>query len=325
MNKRVKNYITADLAKKKIARYKYWSVKDENGITIASSDENNPDGKSFGEVLDKIIGDNVDAEVQVKYGMNEQSSRNNPPYFVKINEEIEWVEPADDDETVKINGVPHKVDKHGNVNINLTTQSNQPKVEHAEPVSTIRDELELQLKGLRQEYEVKEERLKLDLQNSMMEQSLKFKEMLLAERESRVAEREQAISQAEEELAEKQGEIRENLKGYLKEIPSALGGILKDLIRESREKKDKSLGEGRKEKKARKRSEVKFSIRNDEPENPEEEVEETEEPEEDFEQMVEDEIGKYEQEETAGTEQEATGDKMDNEQPNTDNDADIQH
>ena len=62
-----------DLAKKKVARYQYWTIKDENGITICSSDDNNPDNKSFAEVLDKIMVDKVDVEVQVKYGTSEQT------------------------------------------------------------------------------------------------------------------------------------------------------------------------------------------------------------------------------------------------------------
>ena len=78
--KRVKNYITTDLAKKKIARYKFWSIKDENGITITSSDDDK-ETRSFSDILDKIISDNVDAEVQVKFGTNEQSSRQNNPLF----------------------------------------------------------------------------------------------------------------------------------------------------------------------------------------------------------------------------------------------------
>jgi len=128
--KRTKNYIDTELAKKKVSRYKYWSVKDENGITISSSDEESEDNHNFSELLDRIIADNVDAEIQVKYGTNEASSRNNPPFFIKINESIEWVEPIE--ETVNINGQEHKVDKNGNVNINLSTpevvQSEYPNV-----------------------------------------------------------------------------------------------------------------------------------------------------------------------------------------------------
>ena len=109
--KKVKNYIAPDLAKKKLARYQFWSVKDENGIMICSVNENNPDGKTFSEVLDKIIEDNVDAEVQIKYGTNEQSARQNPPFFIKINEDIEWLDP-EPEENITLNGVPHKVDKN---------------------------------------------------------------------------------------------------------------------------------------------------------------------------------------------------------------------
>ncbi len=67
--KKVKTYIDPDLAKKKIARYKYWSVKDETGVTICTSDENNPDNKSFADILKQVNKDNIDAEIQVRYGM----------------------------------------------------------------------------------------------------------------------------------------------------------------------------------------------------------------------------------------------------------------
>ena len=133
--KKVKNYIDSELAKKKVARYRYWSIKDEQGITISTSEE---EGKSFSEVLDKIVSDNVDAEVQIKYGTNEQSSRNNPPLFIQINEKIEWVEP--EEEVVKINGVPHKPDRNGNVNI----QFPEIKTEKAEYIGTFKQEVEMQ-------------------------------------------------------------------------------------------------------------------------------------------------------------------------------------
>jgi len=302
--KRVKNYIDADLAKKKLARYKYWSIKDENGITIHSVDDNNPDNKAFAEVLDKIIADNVDAEIQIKYGTNEQSARQNPPFFIKVNEAIEWIEPEPED-TVNINGVSHKVDKNGNVNINLTTPqpAKEPEIHQAIPYTTFRDEMDVQLKGLRNEYELKEEKMKVELQNRMMEQTLKFKEMLLAERESRVAEREQVVGQAEYVIDERQNEINGDVKTYLKGVPSALGGLLKDFIKDSAKPK----GLGRAEKKPKKRNEVKFSFAEQET------TEETpEEVEQDLEQEVEAEIERQiqaeqeEQTEDQGTEQEAT-------------------
>jgi hypothetical protein len=274
--KKVKNYIEADLAKRKIARYKYWSIKDENGITIVASDDN-PDGQSFGDFLDKIIGDNVDAEVQVKYGTNEQSSRQNPPFFILINQDIEWIDPEQDD-SVRINGIPHKVDKNGNVNINLTTpeQVQTPVIEPAN-IDTFRQEMEIQLSGLKKEYELKEEKWQIDMTNKLMEQTLKFKEMMLAERESRIVEREAIISQKESELTDKEAEIKEDVKGYLNQVPSVLGGLIKDWVKGSVQKKS-ALGkaEPKPGSKEPKRTAVQFEI-DEEGEPPEIDIKEFEE------------------------------------------------
>ena len=293
--KRVKNYIDTELAKKKLARYKYWSVKDENGITIQSVDDNNTDDKTFAEVLDKIIADNVDAEVQIKYGTNEQSARQNPPFFIRVNEQIEWIEPEPDD-MVKINGVPHPIDKNGNVNINLTTRQ-EPIAEQAEIITT-KDELEIRLDGLRRENELKQEGLVQDMHNKLAEQSLKFKEMLLAEKETRLNEREQAVVVAEQSLGEQQREIQSDLKGYLREVPSAIGGLVKDWIRDTRTKKEKGLGgtEKDEEKKPRKRNKVKFSVDGEPDSNPTPEPEQ--EPEEStLEKEIEEEIAMYAEQE----------------------------
>ena len=259
--KKVKNYIQSELAKKKITRYKYWSIKDENGITIVSS-EDEGEGQSFGDLLNRIIADNVDAEIQVKYGTNEQSSRQNPPLFIRINEEIEWVDPiTDEPDTVTLNGVPHPVDKNGNVNINLATPTaEQPKIETAN-VDYFRQEMEMQLNGLRQESALKEEKMKVDLQNKLFEQTLTFKDMMLKDREARILEREQALAAQEALMENKQNEIQSDLKGYLKQVPSVLGGIIKEFIKNDSktigniEKEDKK---GEKEPKTRKK--VNFSI-----------------------------------------------------------------
>jgi hypothetical protein len=291
--KRVKNYIEAELAKKKISRYRYWSIKDENGITIISSDDN-AEGRSFGDNLDKIIGDNVDAEVQVKYGTNEQSSRQNPPFFIRVNQEIEWIEPEEDEE-VKINGVPHKVDKNGNVNINLTTpKMEKVEVENAIPIDTFRMEMDAQLQGLRKEYELKEEKWQLDMHNKLSEQNLKFKEMLLQERESRLAEREQALAIQEAELEEKQKEITEDVKGYVKQIPSALGGFIKEWVKDGAKRKENLSGT--KKEKERKRNKVEYTIEEEEAE--EEEYYDENQIEMDFEEQQEEESGKQTTEET---------------------------
>lgn len=239
--KKVKNYIAPELAKKKLARYKYWSLKDENGITVCSSEENNPDNKGFAEVLDQIIEDNVDAEVQVKFGTSEQSSRQNIPFFIKINDEIEWVEPEEPDQ-IKINGVPHRTDKNGNVNIQLSAmqeQEQRPRVEQAEQI-TWRDEMEIQLNGIKQESQIKEERLLMEMQNKLQEQHLKFQEMLLFDREARISEREQALAEAEALIEERKKEIREDVSAYVKEIPNALGGLVKSFIKSGGNKE--SLG-----------------------------------------------------------------------------------
>ncbi len=264
--KKIKNYIAPDLAKKKIARYKYWNIKDESGISITSS-EDSTDGRSFGEVLDGIIADNVDAEVQVKFGTNEQSSRQNAPIFIRINETIEWVEP-EEEETIKINGVPHKLDKNGNVNINLSTpQVETPTIETHSDV--IRQEMELQLEGLRKEGELKEQRFQSELHNKLAEQTLKFKEMMLSDRETRIAEREQEILAKEAVLEEKEAEMSDQLKGYVKLIPSTLGGVLADWLK-SKPLAGKSSGLSGNETKAKSdaksKNPVEFSIQKDDPE-----------------------------------------------------------
>jgi hypothetical protein len=259
--KKVKNYIQSDLAKKKITRYKYWSIKDENGITIVSS-EDEGEGQSFGDLLNRIIADNVDAEIQVKYGTNEQSSRQNPPLFIRINEEIEWVDPiTDEPDTVTLNGVSHPVDKNGNVNINLATPTaEQPKIENAN-VDYFRQEMEMQLNGLRQESALKEEKMKIDLQNKLFEQTLTFKEMMLKDREAKILEREQALAAQEVLMESKQNDIQTDLKGYLKQVPNVLGGLIKEFIKKDPkpigniEKEDKTN-----EKRSKKRKKVNFSI-----------------------------------------------------------------
>ncbi|PHQ85483.1 MAG: hypothetical protein COB65_02940 [Thalassobium sp.] len=256
--KKVKNYIEPELAKKKIARYKYWSIKDEGGITICTSDENNPDNKSFAEVLNKIVKDNVDAEVQIRYGTSDQSSRQNPPLFIKINEKIEWVEPEED--SVSINGTPHRVDKNGNVNINLTSPDNKESgAEKAIPIDTFRQEIDLRLEGIQREHQLKEEKWAIDMQNKLMEQTLKFREMMLAERESRLLEREQSVAHQENNINRKKQEIQSDVASYLKQVPSALGAIIKEF---ATSKKD-GLGKS-KEKPKRERQAAEFTIEEDE-------------------------------------------------------------
>lgn len=263
--KKVKNYILSELAKKKIERYKYWCIKDENGISICSSEDNNPENKSFGEYLDKIILDNVDVEVQIKYGTNEQSSRQNPPFFIKINDSIEWVDP-EQDESVTINGVPHKVDKNGHVNINLTQPSpavpiqkiEEPKVE-TDYMGIFRQEMDMQLSGIRKEYELKEEKWKVDMGNQLMEQNIKFREMMLSERENRLSEKEQYLTQQEAQLDEKEKDIQDGVKSYMRQIPNALGSLVKEFIKGS-DDKEESLGSTEKaeQKPPRKRNPVRF-------------------------------------------------------------------
>lgn len=277
--RKVKNYIESDLAKRKITRYKYWSIKDENGITIVSSDDN-PEGKSFSELLDKIISDNVDVEVQVKYGTNEQSSRQNPPMFIRINQDIEWIDPVEEEpEEVRINGVAHKVDKNGNVNINLATpiqSESEPKVETAN-IDYFRQEMEMQLSGIRREHELKEEKMKVDLQNKLFEQTLTFKEMMLKDREAKILEKEQALAAQEALYEQRKQEIQSDLKGYLKQVPTVLGGLVKEFILK---KDDLPVGEAKTEEpkteKSKPRRKVNFTIE-EEPANSKIEEVETEE------------------------------------------------
>ncbi|UZO79744.1 hypothetical protein NBT05_12375 [Aquimarina sp. ERC-38] len=263
--KKVKNYIPTDLAKKKVTRYKYWCIKDETGIIITSSEDENQE-LSFSEILDKIIADNVDAEVQVKFGTSEQNSRLNAPLFIRINEEIEWVEPEEDEE-VKVNGIPHKVDKNGNVNINFQP----PKVETpiVENTSdTIRQEMEIQLEGLRKENELKEQRYQSDLHNKLAEQTLKFKELMLNERESRLRERESAIAEQEARLEERSFEMQDTLKGYARHVPGVLGSLIKEYVG-VKNGKASSLGDTNKKKKIKPpitRNKVNFSFVEEEPE-----------------------------------------------------------
>ncbi len=256
--KKVKNYIEADLAKRKIARYDYWSVKDDRGAIMRTSDG----GQEFGSLLDSIIADNVDSEVSVKYGNNEQASRQNPPLFIRVNESIEWVEPEPDD-TVTINGVPHKVDKQGNVNINFTGPNNEePRVEPAS-VDLFRQEMEMQLSGIRREHELKEEKMALEMQNKLLEQTLKFKEMMVGEREARVAEREREIARQEAFIEERETEVRDDVRGYVRQLPSALGGLIKDLLKDPDRKGTGLAGTGNR---APVRSRAVFEIVDDEEE-----------------------------------------------------------
>ncbi len=278
--KKVKNYVDQELAKKKVARYKYWSIKDETGVTITSS-EDAQDGRSFADLLDKIIGDNVDAEIQVKFGTNEQSSRQNTPIFIRINETIEWIEP-EEDETIKINGVPHKLDKTGNVNINLQPPNVEtPTIEM--PNDGFRQEFEMQLEGLRKENELIQQRSQQELHNRLAEQTLKFKEMMLEERESRIREREESLTQQESIFEEKQREMKDTIKGYAKHVPSVLGGLVKDWLKPSKVSiVESSLGETKKPRKER--TPVSFEIEDQEPQT--EIIEHSESIENDFDTSI---------------------------------------
>lgn len=252
--KKTKSYIQPDLAKKKIARYKYWLIKDESGITITSSNDEN-ETRSFAEILDAIIADNVDAEIQVRFGTSDSSSRQNTPIFIRINEAIEWVEPAED-ETVNINGVPHKVDKNGNVNINFTTPKNDDTIHEANPVDSFRHEMEVQLEGLRQENKLQAERFQQEMHNKLHEQTLQFKGLMLDDREARIKEREEALAIKEQELQEKENEMTDDVKGYIKHIPSALGGLVKGWLKDTGTKQ--ALGQTKQEKPIR--NKVEFEI-----------------------------------------------------------------
>ncbi len=255
--KQVKNYLDPDVAKRKIARFQFWSIKDESGVIICSATQNNPGKKSFDEMLEQIVEEDIDAEVQIRYGSNEQSSRNNPPFFIKINDNIEWINP-EPDEKVTVNGIPQKPNRNSNVNINLST----PKAEQPETPDW-RNEMEIQLKGLRQEYELKNEQTRLEMQNKILEQTMQFKNMLLEQKENELRQREAGLDEREAELEERITEIQDNLKGYFKEIPSALAGLFRDFIKKDGEKENGlggTSGEPKNEG-AKKRTPVEFRIK----------------------------------------------------------------
>jgi len=263
--KKVKNYIDAELAKKKIARYKYWSIKDENGITICSCDDNNDERVAFCDMLDKIILDNVDAEVQVKYGTSEQSSRHNPPFFIHINDTIEWIDPEPDD-TVTINGVAHKVDRNGNVNINLAApEVVAPQVlDPTFQIDTFRQEMDVQLQGIRREYELKEDKWNMNMQNKLMEQTIKFREMMLSERETRIAEKEQVLSSQQTQYDEREEEVQDDVRAYLRQVPTVLGGLIKELL--VTQKENPLAGAKKPKREPVKRNKAKFSFEKEEQE-----------------------------------------------------------
>lgn len=293
--KQVKKYLAPDVAKRKVSRFPFWAIKDENGVVICSASQNNPEKKSFDEILEQIIDEGIDAEIQVRYGSNEQSSRNNPPFFVKVNDEIEWVNPTQD-EKVNLNGLPQKTDKNGNVNINLST----PSQEHPTSPPNWRDEMDFQLKGLRQEYELKNEQTKLEMQNKILEQTIQFKNMLLEQKENELKQREEDLDEREAEIEDRISEIQDNLKGYFKEIPSALAGLFRDFIKKD---SDNETGlSGTEDEPKKKRTPVKFRIRKEE---------EQEEYEDEYEDEIEDDNSEIEDEteynETEETDESLTG------------------
>ena len=97
------------------------------------------------------------------------------------------------------------------------------------------------------------------MQNKLMEQTLKFREMMLAERESRLLEREQSIAHQENNINQKKQEIQSDVASYLKQVPSALGAIIKEF---ATSKKD-GLGKS-KEKPKKERQAAEFTIEEDE-------------------------------------------------------------
>ena len=81
-----KYYITIERAKVQIPRYKFWTIRDQQGIIIYRSDE--VDDRSFSEMLDQVIKENVDPEISFKFGTTDNSARHNTPYFIKLNDDI---------------------------------------------------------------------------------------------------------------------------------------------------------------------------------------------------------------------------------------------
>ena len=224
--KKVKNYIDPEQAKKKLQRYNYWSIKDENGILICSSNENNPDGRSFSEILDKILEDNVDAEIQIRVGPNEHSSRQNHPFFIRVNENIQWVDP-EESQGVSVNGVRQLPDRSGRLNINLQTGDENQKIERAEEYFNVKDLMESRLDGLREENRINEQRLLQEMQNKLSEQNLRFQEMLIQKREEELSKKAQQLEERQAELQKREQQIQQELKSYLKQVPNVLGSLLK--------------------------------------------------------------------------------------------------
>ena len=219
--KKVKNYITAEMAKKKISKYAFWSIRDQAGIVICDSNRED-NKKSFDELIDESFENQVDKEISIKYGTTDNSARHNPPTFIKITEDVEWIDPEPDAE-VSINGVPHKLDKNGNVNINL--KSDNPTIEQI-PTDYLREEFDVKLAGLRQESENKEQQIRMEMQNQNELQTIRFREMMVEEKEASILEREQQLEEREEIMKHREDEMAETLTGYMSVGTKALGGLI---------------------------------------------------------------------------------------------------
>jgi len=84
-----KYYVTLERAKVQIPRYEFWTIRDQQGVVIYRSDKIGE--KTFAEMLDQVIEDNVDPEISFRFGTTENSSRHNIPHFMKLNENLDMM------------------------------------------------------------------------------------------------------------------------------------------------------------------------------------------------------------------------------------------
>ncbi len=251
-----------DEAKKRVSRYKYWCIKDEKG-TVMFDSEGNDDGRTFDEYLDLILLQNIDKYVQVRCGTNSSSVKNNnTAMFILVKEdESTWIPP--EEQTVNINGTAHKVDSKGNVNINF------PKIEPLQPdriesatIDVVSQKLELQLQGLRDEHSIKEQSMRLEMENKLALQNLEFQKMLLNQQQKELERREQECYDREQGIFEKEQETQNDLKGYIKHVPSALSGLVKDWMKDSKNEAELS-GTEKPNTEPKKRKKVQFEVNTD--------------------------------------------------------------
>ena len=185
--KRIKNYISVDLAKRKVGRYKYWEIRDQDQGIIYRSDDVD---KSFEELLDEIVESNADHEVSVKFGTSDGAARHRSLLFIKINEDVDYVDPPQR-EVVTIGGVPYPIDQNGKVDYKPPVSEVQ-QAEHI-PLNGFREELQSQLGALQQQNEIDRKQSDFELQMKLEEQRMEFKSMLMDNEMKKLEERERNV------------------------------------------------------------------------------------------------------------------------------------